>query len=101
MTAEAIEMYNRSKQGMRSVSMVTVDDTVSFGDEKFTLRSLGGSIAHALGFAKKDVEPLQSVKVAKGKKRGRLFEGVDLENGIGSMESVDAALEAGKEKGNG
>lgn len=93
-------MYNASKGGMRPVSMLHVEDDISVGGEKFTLRSLGGAIAHALGFPKKSEEPLHSVKVAKGKQRDRLFKGIDLEEegGMGSMQSIDAALNAGKEK---
>jgi hypothetical protein len=103
--AEAIDLYNRSKGGMRPVSLVNVSEELTVGGEKFTLRSLGTSLAHALGFPKKDVEPLQSVKVAKSKNRGRLFEGVDLDKepararAIGSMEEIDGALNAARDKG--
>lgn len=99
MTPEAIDMYNRSKGGMRNVSMLVVADDATQTGDKFSLRTMGGSLIRALGFGKEPIEELESVRVAKGKSRKRLFDDVDLEEGMGSMEQVDAALVAAKEKG--
>lgn len=100
LTAEAIEMYNAGKMGMRDVSMTNVSDVVVAGGEEFTLRSLGNLIGRALGFAKKEEAPLKSVKIAQDKRRSRLFADVDLEqtSSLGSMVDVDAALNRAKEK---
>jgi len=102
MPADAIEAYKLGTLGHRDrqVTGVNVSDEVTAGGEKFTLRSLGGFVAHALGFAKTEEKPLESVRVAKIKKRGRLLESVDLEKmegGLGSMQELDAALNKAKE----
>ena len=100
--ADAIEMYNLSKRGQREIAMVNVsDDAMEAGGAKFTLRSLGGAIAQAVGFTKTEEKPLESVKVAKQKRRGRLFDSVDLDKmtAMGSMQEVDTQLEAAKENG--
>jgi len=105
LTADQIEMYNLGKRGMRPLSLVNVsEELTTHAGEKFTLRSLGAAIGHALGFPKKEEAIPPSVNISKNKVRGRLFDGVDLEERpegapIGSMESVDAALVAAKEKG--
>jgi hypothetical protein len=94
-------MYNASKQGLRDVTVVSVPQE-KVGD--FTLRGMGQAVIHALGFSKSEEKPLESVKVSRKKQRGRLLEHVDLDNlteapkEIGSMQDIDSALVAAKEK---
>ena len=84
---------------MREVSVLRVEDDPTIAGEKFTLRSLTGQIAHAIGFGKRDDTPLESVKVSKSKRRKRLFADIDLqEDSLGSMQDIDANLNAAKEK---
>jgi hypothetical protein len=97
---DAIQMYVAGKAGHRDVSVLRVEDDDNRGGTKFTLRSLLGLTSRALGFTKPEAEPLESVKVSKGKRRPRLFADVDLSDesqGIGSMEQIDKALTAEKE----
>jgi hypothetical protein len=96
-----IQMYNAGKMGMRDVSVLHVQDDPTIAGEKFSLRSLTGQLAHAIGFGKRDDNPLESVKVSKSKRRQRLFADIDLDsqpNSLGSMQEVDQNLEAAKEK---
>lgn len=96
--ADAIELYNAGKLGMRDVSVLRVEDDPVLAGEKFTLRSLTGQLVHAIGFGKRDDSPLASVQVAKGKRRKRLFADIDLDApSLGSMEEIDANLNAEKE----
>jgi len=97
--ADAIEMYNAGKMGMRDVSVLRVEEDPTIAGEKFTLRSLAGQVVHAIGFGKRDDNPLESVKVAKSKRRKRLFADIDLgADSLGSMQDVDRNLNAEKEK---
>jgi hypothetical protein len=99
--ADDIQMYNAGKMGMRDVSVLHVQDDPTIAGEKFSLRSLTGQIAHAIGFGRRDDTPLESVKVSKSKRRQRLFADIDLDsqpNSLGSMQEVDQNLEAAKEK---
>lgn len=99
LTPDAMDMYNRSKGGMRNVSMLVMENDPTVLGEKFSLRTMGGALVRALGFAKEKPDDLESVKVARGKARKRLFEDVDLDEGMGSMEQIDAVLVEAKEKG--
>lgn len=101
LTAEQIEAYNASKMGERDLPLLNLSTVTEVAGEKFTLRSLGGFITHALGFKKEEGAPLESVRTSKNKARGRLFDGVDLEQrkGLGSMQEIDAQLNVAKERG--
>jgi len=97
---DAIQMYTAGKAGSRDVSVLRIEDDDNRGGTKFTLRSLIGQTVRALGFAKVDAAPLESVKASKAKRRSRLFMDQDLEQdmeGIGTMEQIDLALAAEKE----
>lgn len=92
---ETLKQYMLSKQTKVDVSMLLLEEEDSKDFKaKFSLRSMGGGIIRALGFAKPKTEEPASMKVARGKKRPRLFENVDL--GDSSMEAVDAALKKHK-----
>ena len=98
--AEDIAMYNASKLGRRIVTTLQVEDDLTVAGEKFSFRHLLGQVAHAVGFGRRDdPSKLESVKTSKSKRRSRLFESVDLDAPVlGSMEEIDSALEAGKDK---
>lgn len=87
LTQEAVELYERSKQGKGAVSLVVVPQEVEPGG--FSLRAMVGDAFKAVGFRKKEKDKaVQSVQVAKSKQRKRMFESVDL----GAMEDIDAQL---------
>jgi hypothetical protein len=101
MTEEQINMYRASKMGRSQVGLIVVPDegpkVLGIPKKKFTLRSLGNGIlsaigSFALGQPPNENKAQESVKIAKAKRRGRLFEHVDL----GSMNEVDGKLKEPK-----
>jgi hypothetical protein len=96
LTEEAIRDYKISKAGKQDVSMLLVpNEPKATGLKAFSLRSLGGDILTALGIKKKEEPPQKSTVIAKGKRRPRLFEGVQL----GSMVDLDGELRKKSEQG--
>lgn len=102
-TEEMIQAYRAAKADKVDVSMLLVpqepDMKALTGNKKFSLRSMGGNIVSALGrfvmgqkATPQELGKLPSVQVAKGKRRPRLFQNVD----IGSMEEVDKTLSKDK-----
>lgn len=93
-TPEQVRDYKLSKGPRADISVLLMHEEPE--GRKFTLRSLGGDIAEALGFKKADpaVDPKKSKAVAKSKARGRLFEHVDLG---ASMTEMDEHLRKEKE----
>jgi hypothetical protein len=89
LTPEQVRDYKLAKGSKANISMLLLPEEPE--GYKFTLRSLGGDIAQAIGFKKKesDVPADKSVAVAKGKARGRLFESVDIG---ASMAEIDQQL---------
>lgn len=92
LTEEQLAAYNASKEGRRgSVSFLRIPPPDELKDFiPFTLRSLGGGLLRAIGLAKAEETVPESVKTARRKGRGRLFENQDI--GIGSMEEIDTQL---------
>jgi len=94
--AQNLAEYRASKGGRRGdVSFVRVPQPQEGDAEPFSLRSLGSGIARAVGFAKPEVQELESVKTSKKKRRKPIFqmpdEDLKAEN-IGSMLDIDEAL---------
>ncbi len=97
LTEEAIRAYQIGKQDKANVSLLDLKEHVPAQAKRFSLRSLTGDFLKAFKFVKPDLpteETVPSMKVSKSKRRGRLFEHVE----IGSMTEVDEALKASKEK---
>jgi hypothetical protein len=101
MSEEAINAYRASKMGRTDVGLIVVPDegpkVLGNFTKKFSLRSLGGGILtvvgnYVLGKPPNEAKAQESVKLAKAKRRGRLFENVDL----GSIEEVDKKLKGKK-----
>lgn len=94
LTDKQLAEYNASKRGRRGdVSFLRVPPPEEItAAAKFTLRSLGGSVMKAMGLTTPKKEKAESSKAAERKKRGRLFEHIDLEKSLGSMEEIDTAL---------
>lgn len=97
LTEEQINLYRASKMGRSEIGMINLSDELpkvsGVPNKKFTFRSLGTGILNALGnFAlgkpQTEVKATDSVKIAKSKRRGRLFANVDL----GNMEDLDKQL---------
>lgn len=86
--------YNASKRGRRGdVSFLRVPPPEEIADAApFTLRSLGGAVLKAVGLTLPKQAKAESTKAAERKKRGRLFENVDLGKSLGSMQDIDEAL---------
>lgn len=98
-TEEALRTYKLSKANRVDVSAIALPpeppDLRAMGvKKKFNLVDIAGDMMRAVGkFAATESsipepEKLPSVKLAKEKRRGRLFEGLSL----GSMEDVDRQL---------
>lgn len=97
LTEEQINLYRASKMGRSDVGLLNLSDelpkVVGIPKKQFTLRSMGTGILNAIGnFAlgkpQTDTKASDSVKIAKGKRRSRLFANVDL----GKMEDLDKQL---------
>lgn len=78
-TEDLIKSYEIGKLGRENVSMLVLKDETPKALGKFSLRSMGGDIMHVLGLKKipKDKD-LKSAEIAKSKRRGRLFQNVQL-----------------------
>lgn len=104
LTEEELARYNASKYGRRgAVSFLRVPppEEVSWS-KRFSFSSMGSALSRAIGITKPAVPPLKSTQAAMRKKRGRLFENIDLNDehtGIGSMEAIDSALDKAKREG--
>ena len=111
LTAEAIEQYKLGKMSLNgSISFVNMSQfqaqkKAEKGD-KFTLRSLGGRIMHAIGLAPEPVAELESTKIAKQKRRLRIFSQGQLDQvvssgttSLGTMTGIDAEIRKKKEQG--
>lgn len=87
---EAMKEYEASKLGRADVSLLRLDEPKT--GAKFTLRSMGGEILQALKQALPQKPKPKSKEISDEKRRGRLFEQVDL----GAMEKVDKQLKEAK-----
>lgn len=97
LTEEAIRAYQVGKQDKANVSLLDLSDKVPAQAKKFSLRSMTGDFLKAFKFVKPDPPSeatVPSMKVSKTKRRGRLFENVEL----GTMTEIDEKLKASKEK---
>lgn len=105
LTDQAIREYKLSKADKVDVSLLVLEepDLAAFGFKKFSLRSMAGDAMSALGRfllnegpqTKEQTAALPSVKVARQKRRPRLFSNISLDEepqGIGDMKSIDKAL---------
>jgi hypothetical protein len=94
LTGEQLAEYNASKRGRRGdVSFLRVPPPEEIADAApFTLRSLGGAVMKAMGLTLPKKEKGESTKAAERKRRGRLFEHIDLEKSLGSMQEIDEQL---------
>ena len=93
LTDDVIRAYKMAKRDRVDVALCELPDVPPKTPiKKFTLRSMGGDILRALG-VKRPVVTTRSQEIAKEKRKGRLFEGIDL----GSMEQIDK-LSKPKEK---
>ena len=100
-TPEAVAEYKLAKRNRNDCTMLVLQEMEKH-EKKFSLSSMTGEFLSAIGFKRKEtsVPSETSTKISKSKKRGRIFESVDLEKemappegGIGSMLEVDAELE--------
>lgn len=94
LSAAELAEYNASKRGRRGdVSFLRVPPPEEIADAApFTLRSLGGAVLKAMALTLPKKVKAESTKAAERKKRGRLFEHIDLEKSLGSMQDIDEAL---------
>ena len=100
LTAEAIADYRKGKDAAESITLVDMSQYNSKPDGTFKLRTMGGNIMRALGLAKPKQPELESVKVAKSKRKPRIFaDNQPGEQGLGSITELDAELQRQKEKG--
>ena len=102
LTAEAIAEYRKGKDVMESTTLVDMSQYNNKPpDGSFKLRTMGGNILKALGLAKAKQPELESVKVARSKKKPRIF--ADNQpgeaQGLGTIQALDAELQRQKEKG--
>lgn len=91
LTEEAIRAYQIGKQDKANVTLLDLSDKIPAQARKFSLRSLGSGFLRAYKAVKAPPpteETVPSMKTARSKRRGRLFESVTL----GSMEEVDEKL---------
>jgi hypothetical protein len=102
LTEEAILEYEKSKVASQDISMLNLSK-YDKGASTFKLRTLGGNIMRALGLAKPPTPELESTKIAKSKRRPRIF--ADAQPGqtetkpsLGSMETLNQELERQKQK---
>lgn len=88
-TEQSIKEYELAKLGKANVTLLDLSVELPEEVKKFSLRTMVGEFLGAVGFLKKpkEEEP-KSQKVAKQKRRGRLFENVQL----GSMTEIDERL---------
>lgn len=92
LSEEAIRQYKMAKMDkIQDVSMVVLPDVQPKALKTFSLRSLGGIIAEAVGIKQSDKPVLKSAEVAKRKRRPRLFSEGQLET-LGSIEELDKKL---------
>jgi hypothetical protein len=105
-TTGAIREYELAKMGNADPSIVTgvmIPDPPPGFSSKFTLRSMGSDIVQAMGF-KKAEKPSESATVAKRRHRGRLFEGLDIEEtpqvakDLGNIKDIDSKLRKAAEE---
>lgn len=97
LTEEAIRAYQLAKQDKANVSLLDLSDKIPAEAKKFTLRSMTGEFVRAfksIVAPKPTAATSQSMKVSNTKRRGRLFEGLE----IGSMSDIDEQLKKSKEK---
>jgi hypothetical protein len=97
LTDEAIKAYQLGKLDRANVTLLDLSDQVPAQAKKFSLRSMTGDFLRAFKSVKAEPpteQTVPSMKVSKTKRRGRLFENVE----IGSMLEVDEKLKASKEK---
>ena len=97
LTEEAIKAYQIGKQDKANVTLLDLSDQIPAQAKKFSLRSMGSGFLKAYKAIRPDPpneSTVPSMKVSKTKRRGRLFENVDL----GSMTDLDEQLKASKEK---
>lgn len=105
LTEEAIRAYKLSKADKVDVSMLVLNepDLTAYGFKKFSLRAMAGDALSAVGRfllnenaqTKEQTAALPSVKVARQKRRPRLFSNISLQEeqqNIGDMNSVDKGL---------
>lgn len=90
-TEAAVTQYLLAKAPKIDVSMLLLPEEPR--GKKFSLRSLGGVVMEAIGLAKPEKQAVPSAKLAKEKKRTRLFQNVDL----GSIEEFEVAARKGKQ----
>lgn len=77
-TEELIKHYEAGRLGHSDVSLLVLADPTPKELRKFSLGSLAGNFFRALGFQKPVEEVAASTVIAKTKRRGRLFDSVEL-----------------------
>lgn len=87
-TNEAVREYEQLKMQHSNVSLLVLPEEQK--GPRFTLGSMVSNVLTAVGFKKQtnQTQVMPSARLAKEKKRGRLFESVDL----GSITDVDQQL---------
>lgn len=95
---ERMKEYVLSKGVKTDVSMVLLP-TAELGMKRFSLRSLGGDLLEAVGLRKIQEQAKESTKIARSKKRTRLFGNANLgapqpeaKQSFGSITEIDAQL---------
>jgi hypothetical protein len=76
--ADVLRDYKLSKGKHVNVSMLLLPEETSATRKKFSFRSMMGEVLEALGVKQPEKVPEASKVIARQKKRGRLFENVDI-----------------------